>query len=230
MRRFYSKLLLFGEYTIIKGSSALAIPYERYSGSWTFDGKNSFSNEILKKWCEFLSHSDNEIGVDIDAFRQDISNGLQFNSNIPQGYGVGSSGALVAALLHEYVTKNKGIYNEKKDVFFLKNAFKILETFFHGKGSGTDPLVCYLNQSLLFESNGEIKKSNSDFLQKNTKKQVCFLINTHLPRKTEPLVQVFSQKCQEKTFDLACKKELVIYNNSNLDLVKEKEVCTSYLI
>lgn len=217
MRRFYSKLLLFGEYTIIKGSSALAVPYEKYSGRWAFDGKNSFSNQVLQEWCEFLSHSDNEIGVNIDSFRKDINNGLHFDSDIPQGYGVGSSGALVAALLHEYVTKKEGIYNEKKDVFFLKNAFKILEIFFHGKGSGTDPLVCYLNQPLLFESNGGIKKIGSNFLQKNTKKQVCFLINTHLPRKTEPLVQVFSQKCQEETFDLACKKELAIYNDSAID-------------
>ncbi len=217
MRRFYSKLLLFGEYTIIKGSSALAIPYERYSGSWTFDGKNSLSNEILKKWCEFLSHSDNEIGVDIDAFRQDISNGLQFNSNIPQGYGVGSSGALVAALLHEYVTKNKDIYNEKKDVFFLKNAFKILEVFFHGKGSGTDPLVCYLNQPILFEASGKIQKINSFNLQSNDKNKTCFLINTLIPRKTEPLVKVFLEKCKNESFNLACKNELAIHNNNAID-------------
>lgn len=217
MRRFYSKLLLFGEYTIIKGSSALAIPYEKYFGRWALGDKNSLSNQILQEWCEFLSHSDNEIDVNLGLFRKDIANGLHFDSNIPQGYGVGSSGALVAAFFHEYVTKKDSFYSKKNDIFFLKNAFKILEIFFHGKGSGSDPLVCYLNQPVLFEATGEIKKISNSFLQKNAKKQVCFLINTHLPRKTEPLVQVFLKKCEEEIFDLACQKELAIYNNNAID-------------
>jgi shikimate kinase len=41
---------------------------------------------------------------DIDAFETDIEKSLYFESSIPQGYGVGSSGALVAALFEKYVS------------------------------------------------------------------------------------------------------------------------------
>ncbi len=37
--------------------------------------------------------------LDLDRFENDIDKGLYFESNIPQGYGIGSSGALGGSCL-----------------------------------------------------------------------------------------------------------------------------------
>ena len=39
---------------------------------------------------------------DFDKLDSDLQNGMYFDSSIPQGYGVGSSGALVAAFYDRY--------------------------------------------------------------------------------------------------------------------------------
>ena len=38
-KKFFSKILLFGEYGIIKNSKALVIPYKKYYGSLKFSSK-----------------------------------------------------------------------------------------------------------------------------------------------------------------------------------------------
>ena len=59
------------------------------------------------------------IDFDIDAFKQDVENGMYFQSSIPQGFGVGSSGALVAAVYGKY-TKNKiTIDSAPNNVYFF---------------------------------------------------------------------------------------------------------------
>ena len=42
------------------------------------------------------------VHFDLAALKKDISLGLYFDSSIPQGYGVGSSGALVASIYDKY--------------------------------------------------------------------------------------------------------------------------------
>ncbi len=38
-KKFFSKILLFGEYGIIKNSKAIVIPYKKYCGSLKFSSK-----------------------------------------------------------------------------------------------------------------------------------------------------------------------------------------------
>lgn len=55
---FYSKILLFGEYGIIKDSKGLSIPYNFYNGALKMDDNRSetalASNESLKKYVAYL--------------------------------------------------------------------------------------------------------------------------------------------------------------------------------
>ena len=46
------------------------------------------------------------VTFDLDTLKNDVETGMYFDSSIPQGYGVGSSGALVAAIYDKYA-KNK---------------------------------------------------------------------------------------------------------------------------
>ena len=103
---FFSKILLFGEYGVIKNSKALVIPYKKYFGSLKFsktaDDYQKTSNASLKAFSDYLN--DNKFiynKINITKFKDDIDNGLYFESSIPESYGLGSSGAVVAlSLIH----------------------------------------------------------------------------------------------------------------------------------
>ena len=107
---FYSKILLFGEYGIIKDSKGLSIPYNFYNGALKVDENPSEeairSNNSLKRFADYLKNLETEnpglVNFDFESLYSDIDKGMYFDSSIPQGYGVGSSGALVAAIYDEY--------------------------------------------------------------------------------------------------------------------------------
>jgi mevalonate kinase len=217
MKKYYSKLLLFGEFTIIKGSSGLAVPYQKYSGQWIFTEESNDSNKALSKWYEYLKEqkipADLSINLDLKQFKEDIGNGLTFESNIPLGYGVGSSGALSVAFLEKYVTI---IHIDKNDIFRLKTIFIWLEGFFHGGGSGVDPLICYYQQPLLIKPNHKFELTTLPIFKENSN-QTCFLLDTNISRSTEPLVKGFLEMCSNPNYELKCKEELGYFTNNSIE-------------
>ena len=66
------------------------------------DEKQVKSNNSLLNYYEFLKKSQTNgtlpCEMDLERLHNDIENGMYFDSSIPQGFGVGSSGALVAAI------------------------------------------------------------------------------------------------------------------------------------
>ena len=112
---FYAKIMLFGEYSVIFNSMALTIPYSHFNGELSFIRKDNYtnqefankSNEDLKEFYKYINNlvEKNELLCDfnISKFNKDINKGLYFESSIPQGYGLGSSGALCASLYTTYV-------------------------------------------------------------------------------------------------------------------------------
>jgi mevalonate kinase len=53
---FYpSKLLLFGEHTVLRGSQALAMPLLKYGGRWQFSTDKSKQYDLPKFW-EYLKN------------------------------------------------------------------------------------------------------------------------------------------------------------------------------
>jgi len=149
---FYSKILLFGEYGIIKDSKGLSIPYNFFKGALKKDKKPTEigvnSNKKLKEFASYLKTINTElVTLDFKRLDQDLLEGMYFDSSIPQGYGVGSSGALVAAFYDKYaqhkITILENLTREK--LLKLKVIFSEMESFFHGKSSGLDPLNSYLS-------------------------------------------------------------------------------------
>ena len=87
---FYSKILLFGEYGIIKDSKGLSIPYNFYNGALKLDNNSSEeakkSNENLKQFATYLRDLDaGLVSFNIDALQKDVNAGMYFDSSIPQG-------------------------------------------------------------------------------------------------------------------------------------------------
>ena len=171
MKLFYSKILLFGEYGIIKNSKGLAIPYNFYKGTLKTlaeveAGREEAarqSNEALRAFAGHLQALTEEEGssikFDLERLHTDIAGGMYFDSSIPQGYGVGSSGALVAAIYSEYainpISAMEDLTREK--LLQLKAIFGKMESFFHGTSSGLDPLNSYLSLPILINSQDNIE-------------------------------------------------------------------------
>lgn len=211
---FPSKLLLFGEHIINKGAKGLAMPTALYSGFLAYDKAHTpqtqQSNLSLKKIADFIIQNEAiERNYDCNLFLEELEDGLFFDSNIPQGYGLGSSGAVVAALYYRY-RKNKS----KLTIQQIKEELAALESVFHGKSSGLDPIVAYLQQSVLLE-NGTINKIFS--YQPKGKKITLFLINTGIARQTAPWVQLFLEKYQNATFQKQIDNIINPANNACID-------------
>jgi mevalonate kinase len=196
--RFFAKLMLFGEYSIIHQSKALTVPFNKFSGKFSFktEGENKNkasaikSNSDLLKFAKYLTAnkpaSSLELQLDVETFLSDIENGLFFDSNIPRGYGVGSSGALIAAVYKRYAKNHSKLS--------LKNQLAYMESFFHGRSSGIDPLVSYYNKPVLID--GE----DIDFVDfpnfKDNGVNGLFLIDTQGVGETAPLVNLYLHKIE----------------------------------
>ncbi|MBC36211.1 MAG: mevalonate kinase [Bacteroidetes bacterium] len=223
---FYAKIMLFGEYSVICDSMGLAIPYVHFKGELSFIGKDRYtdlefaksSNSQLKDYLEYLKNlnSGKELHpeIDIEAFEYDLENGLYFESTIPQGFGIGSSGALCAAIYDRY-GKNKIPTDRninKKDIVKLRSLFSTMESYFHGVSSGIDPLNCYLRFPVLIKGKNELDTVGIP-RNKHNKDGAIFLINTGSPGKTGPLVNLFFEKCKQYSFYKAIKEDMIPYND-----------------
>ena len=226
---FYSKILLFGEYGIIEDSQGLTLPYSFYKGSLKFsDLKEDFeitSNASLKKYSKYLLNLELPEGFELNVkkFVADIDKGLIFESTIPQGYGVGSSGALVAAIFEKYSKEKYPAELISKDQLkSLKVVFGLLESYFHGKSSGIDPLICYMNLPILIENKENVDKVSIP--AENVGKGAIFLIDSGSVGETGPMVQIFFEKMKTEGFRKTMKEEFIRYNNACIDTFLKKEM------
>lgn len=226
---FYAKILLFGEYGIIEDSQGLTLPYSYYKGTLKFSSLDTEfekkSNKSLEKYSSYLQDLVLPVGfqIDTDAFKKDIRKGMFFDSNIPQGYGIGSSGALVAAIFERYSVKK---YNpdtiKKSELKDLKKVFGELESFFHGKSSGIDPLICYMNLPILIENKENVDKVSIP--KEREGKGAIFLIDSGMTGETGPMVQIFFEKLKNEGFRKTLKEEFIRYNNACIDAFLKKDM------
>lgn len=204
---FYGKVLLFGEYSILFNSKGLTIPYTHFTGQLSFINDDKYtdydfavqSNKQLKDFLDFMlkleANGEMPCNIEFKTLADDIQKGLYFESSIPQGYGIGSSGALVAAIYDRYCS-NKIEANESisgKEISRLKEIFSKLESLFHGKSSGIDPLNCYLQHPLLIHSPEDIAITGIP-RSKFESEGVIFLVDTGKIGKTGPLVNHFLEQ------------------------------------
>ena len=215
---FNSKLLLFGEYGLMYDAMALSVPFPRFSGFLDFDSDSSHlesTAEIRKFYKHFKSGGAFEalhFQFDLTKLESDLERGLYFNSTIPQQYGVGSSGALVAALFSKYVLVSAADNELSPET--LKADFAVLESYFHGKSSGLDPLISYLNRPILIDSKKQICTIDFDLSKSDL---AMALIDTKKSGATGPLVQHFIDLFNLPEFELAFQKQFLPANNGCIE-------------
>lgn len=223
---FPAKLLLFGEYNIVIGGQGLTIPYTPLGGSFAFARTNVLniseqirqSNNTLREFAQFLITLETEgtllCRLNLQQMQSDVQQGLFFDSNIPHGYGLGSSGALCAAVYHRYANNALGSADTMSEsaVLELRSIFAQLEAFFHGTSSGIDPLVSYLQKPLHILGDNQMQIVTLPKAMPSN----ChlFLYNTGKPRKPDMgLVPLFVEKQKDPEFAEICRLYLKKYNS-----------------
>jgi len=219
---FYAKILLFGEYGIIKDSKGLAIPYNAYRGALKTSegllGKSLESNQNLDRFYKYLAALQTDlVTFNLVSFKEDVENGMYFDSSIPQGYGVGSSGALVASIYDKYAAnKTTVLENLTRDKLLnLKAIFALMESFFHGKSSGLDPLNSYLSLPILINSKDHVEPAGIPSQKEG--KGAVFLLDSEQVGETEPMVNIFMNKMKNEGFRKMISEEFSATTDACID-------------
>jgi mevalonate kinase len=210
---FFAKILLFGEYGIIKDSKGLSIPYNFFRGTLKLAQEIipavAASHQSICDYAKYLRGLSPELlRLDWDRLQADLDHDLYFDSSIPQGYGVGSSGALVAAFYDRYaldkLTPEQVMtpQNLKK----LKSVFAAMESYFHGQSSGLDPLNSYLSLPLLIHSKDSIETIGIP-AQNPKGKGAVFLLDSGSVGSTAPMVSLFMENMKEEAFSKMMREE-----------------------
>ncbi len=228
--QYYAKILLFGEYAVLFNSMGLSIPYTHFKGELSFIDENKYtdrifarrSNEELHKFCEFIKDNQLDSFIHIETLKQDVAKGLYFESSIPESYGLGSSGALCAAIYKKYainaIPNNRIIRTEQ--ITELKTLFSQLESGFHGQSSGLDPLNSYLKLPLLIHNSKKIELVTLPG-RKFGQDSAIFLVDTDRQGNTAPLVKAFLKSCEEEEYSEQIRQEFIPLNNNCIqELIK----------
>jgi mevalonate kinase len=201
----------------------LSIPYNFYNGALKKEANPSAeaiqSNKNLNRFVSYLEILQSEhpelVTFDLTTLKNDVATGMFFDSSIPQGYGVGSSGALVAAIYDKYaqnkITVLENLTREK--LLQLKTIFGQMESFFHGKSSGLDPLNSYLSIPILINSKDNIEATGipTQILDGNG---AVFLLDSGIMSETAPMVSIFMEKLKDQGFRKMLKSEFIKHTDT----------------
>ena len=213
--RYFSKVILFGEYSMIFDATALMIPLTKFSAQWRFashlDASGGMaSNSSLQCFADYLSTLNNVKNIiDLQRLNHELYYGLFLSSNVPSGYGLGSSGTLVAAVYDGYAKQ------KNDDLLQLKKLFGLMESYFHGSSSGIDPLQCYLGKPFKITPKG-VELLSDGFLKKDVR--IC-LIDTKIKSNTKPLVEHFKAQRMNPRFYNRFQKEYTPLVKSCIDTI-----------
>lgn len=192
---------------MLRGGNALSVPSSTHSGELKYGAKTSEdlkSHNSLQRLMQFLEQEFTE-HINWEQWKKAAAEKVFFDSNIPQGYGVGSSAAVLSAILHEF---GKNIPTE---TLALKELLGNMEGFFHGKSSGLDALVCYLQKAVeIKQGKISIGQSPQQFISEQMQ-----LIDSKQNGLTAEMVSTF--KSQPTEFYEAFDKEYVGATNSAIE-------------
>jgi mevalonate kinase len=224
-KTFPAKILLFGEHIINKGAHGLALPFHKYNCTLSFEK----TEETLKESREVLELIHNQI--ENDTYLEPLFDGLQFhqdiiaedlkiNMNIPIGYGLGSSGAICAGVYDHYC------HSKKKKPKKIQKILGKVESAFHGKSSGLDPIVSFLDIAVLVKENST---ETIDFKLENVTAFHTFLVDTQQARKTAPLVEQFLNKYNTHSdFSAKVNNEIVPLTNDIIEDFISYQLANTY--
>ena len=95
----------------------------------------------------------------------------------------------------------------------LKIIFAAMESFFHGKSSGLDPLNSYLSLPILINSQDHIEPTGIPS-QNPDGKGAVFLLDSGIVGETAPMVSIFMENMKQEPFRKMMKEEFINYTDA----------------
>ena len=215
-KKYPAKVLLLGEYTILLDGQALAVPFPVKFVQWN----QGQIDQRLVHWLKYLEQQHEIFDyLDLPKMAAEVTKDQYLWSNIPSGYGLGSSGAATAAVFDRYAYPNK----KKIPLTELKTVLGIMESHFHGKSSGLDPLVSYLNEAVLVKSKTEIEILNWHEIALNFE-----LLDSGMPRSTAKWVTLFHEKSKQAAWLTQVQNKLLPQVNKAILELRSKDHTSLY--
>ena len=189
-----AKLLLFGEHTVLHGSGALAVPLPGFSARLRIRDPTAAPTtsdaDVFASWLtNARSRPELTDVLDFATWEREATC-LSVASDIPRGYGVGSSGALTALAYRRYATPAADVPTS-----VLRARLAALEGFFHGRSSGLDPLVCYANRPIRIAPGGGV-----ELLRDRLDLTGWFLLDSRRSRTGQEAIAAFGARAQNRTW------------------------------
>ena len=141
----------------------------------------------LSDYCSYLSNHCSTF-LNIPLLESWIDS-YTISTDIPIGYGLGSSGALTAAIYdiaHHSNSKDESTSNLTE----LQRMLGLMESFFHGKSSGFDPLISYLQMPIL-RKEGELDILLPDAVNLPV---YCYLLDSGRGRSGKDMIAKFLER------------------------------------
>lgn len=223
MKTYPAKLLLFGEYGLMFGAKALAVPFPRFSGHFAKvectrmqPSQQASAAELARFAAWFVGErvaQNMHFPLRSDELKADLEGGLYYESDVPLQYGVGSSGSLCAALYDTYSTAVLPEFPDPEFILKVKADFVWLESYFHGRSSGLDPLVSYLNRPVLVEGD----RISLPALRLGEQPWCVCLFDTEMTSPTAPLVAIFLAKMEQPRYSALFRERYLPANDAAVE-------------
>lgn len=203
-----AKLLLFGEYLVLSGGNAFSVPLPKFRLEKTIHEKSN--KDFFGKLASYIKTTNlaNRLS---EKFEFDIEHGLHYDSNIPIGYGLGSSGALTAAIYRDYISP------QSADPNVLITELAAIENFFHDSSSGLDPITSYYQKPIIIRS-GKVSIANDIHLDK------FYLFDSGIKRNAKLAIQHFKAISVSAEFQLKLKKLIELNNLMIESIISQKSI------
>ena len=230
-----SKVMLVGEYGVVVGGSALTIPFRRFgarvrstddvpSGKEKEARQSAVYLEKLFAYIAALPAEGFKAAPDLDLFRRQLES-LWLDMSIPVGYGLGSSGAVSAAIYDLFFPGAGDLSLEAQ-----KEDLALIESYFHGKSSGVDALTCYTGSPLRFRGSEHITQVsfNPGDIPGGYR---FFLLDSGERFDTGPLVKEFLTRMSDPEFSAMIRDEYLAVNEKLVEtLVGERDADPALLV
>ena len=178
------------------------MPLKQWKGEWkqTEDGFAG-NNSPLMKYVDWLKSKDIISAATAAHMINDAEEGWNYVADIPIGYGLGSSGAYVAAIYDRYIIKEN-----PATTFTTREMLSKMEGYFHGSSSGMDPMVSYTGEAVYKDEMGLFQSINDPGWPEGFQ---VYLLDSGIGRATGPLVELYKEALKQEKFELQIKRELI---------------------
>ncbi len=178
------------------------MPLPHWKGEWIEGESKTIEEDApILAYVDWLKKNDIISAASAAHIINDAEEGWTYEADIPIGYGLGSSGAFVAALYDRYITKENSA-SPLSDLMMLSR----MEGYFHGSSSGMDPMVSFTAEAVYKNEGGVFQSVKDPGWPEGFQ---VYLLDSGVERSTGPLVQIYKELLRDPDFKLKIERDLV---------------------